>query len=83
MSRRTEELLQDYLDGRLSPDARERFEAEIEGDAALAARIEAYREQRRALRADVPDLSPGFYARARARFEQTVPERKPRSFPRL
>jgi hypothetical protein len=83
VSRRTEELLQDYLDGRLSPDARERFEAEIKGDAALAARIEAYREQRRALRTDVPDLSPGFYARARARFEETGPERKPRSFPRL
>jgi hypothetical protein len=77
VSRRTEELLQDYLDGRLSPEARERFEAEIEGDPELAALIEAYREQGRALREETPDLSPGFYTRARARFEESHDARKP------
>jgi hypothetical protein len=73
-------MLQDYLDGRLSPEERSEFEALLERDAGLAGRVEACREYGRALREDPPELPPGFYTRARARFEQEQAARKPRRF---
>jgi hypothetical protein len=66
----TEETLQDFLDGRLTGERRVEFEAQLESDAELAERVEAYRELGRALREEEPALSPGFYTRTRARFEQ-------------
>jgi anti-sigma-K factor RskA len=73
-------MLQDYLDGRLSPEERSEFEALLERDAGLAGQVEACREYGRALREDLPELPPGFYTRARARFEQEQAARKPRRF---
>ena len=72
MSRVTEEMLQDYLDDRLTAEQRTEFERLLESDAELAGRVEANREQGRALREDAPELSPGFYTRARARFEESA-----------
>jgi hypothetical protein len=64
-----EQRLQDYLDGRLSDGGREAFESQLEEDPELAKRLEFYREIRRSLRDGEEELSPRFYARARARFE--------------
>ena len=80
MNRPTEELLQDYLDGRLSQEERREFEALLERDADLAGQVEACREFGRALRHDLPELPPGFYTRARARFEESQAPKKPRFF---
>jgi len=68
----TDERLQDYLDGRLDDDERAEVEARLGEDPELARRVEAWREAGRALRDDPAELSPGFYARARDRFEQTA-----------
>jgi len=76
VNRVTEEMLQDYLDDRLTAEQRTEFETLLESDAELAGRVEACREQGRALREDAPELSPGFYTRARARFEESHPARK-------
>jgi hypothetical protein len=64
-------MLQDYLDGRLGDEARAEFEAMMESDPELAERVASYNEFGRALREDEPELSPGFYTRARARFEES------------
>jgi hypothetical protein len=76
VSRVTEEMLQDYLDGRLTAEQRAEIETLLGSDEELAGRVEAYREQGRALREDGPELSPGFYTRARARFEEAHPVKK-------
>ncbi len=71
MKRTTDEMLQDYLDGRLDNEARAEFEALMESDPELAERVESYRGIGQALRDEEPELSPGFYSRARARFEES------------
>jgi hypothetical protein len=76
VSRVTDDKLQEYLDGRLTAEQRAEFERLLESDEELAGRIEAYREQGRALREDGPELSPGFYTRVRARFEEARPVKK-------
>jgi len=68
----TDERLQDYLDGRLDDDARAEVEARLAKDPELARRVETWREAGRALRDDPAELPPGFYARARDRFEKTA-----------
>ena len=72
MDRKLEERLQDYLDGRMSADERARFEERLEGDADLAALVRADVESGNALRSGEDELSPGFYTRTRARFEESV-----------
>ena len=69
---RDENMLQDFLDGRLSDEERAGFEARMRDDADLAKRVDSARQIREALREDPEELSPGFYARARERFEQTT-----------
>jgi len=76
----TDKLLQDFLDHRLSPDAREEFEARLEHEPELARRLEDYRAIGHALRGETEELSPGFYTRARARFEQGPPVESRRWF---
>jgi anti-sigma factor RsiW len=76
----TDERLQDYLDGRLTDDERAEMDVLVRDDADLAARVEALTELGRALREDAAELSPGFYTRARARFEESVRPRTPRGF---
>jgi hypothetical protein len=68
-----EQRLQDYLDGRLSASERSEFEARLKADADLAGKARAAMALRQALQADAPELPPGFYARARDRFERTGP----------
>lgn len=68
----SDERLQDFLDGRLSERERAEMEALLEEDVELARRVEAWREIGHALRQDDGELPPGFYARARERFEQTA-----------
>ena len=63
-----ERRIHDYLDGRLDAGDRAAFEARLSADEALARRIEELRGVGTALRSPTPELSPGFYARARARF---------------
>ena len=76
----TDETLQDYLDGRLSDAARADFEALLRDDTELAARVESSKELGRALRDDPAELSPGFYTRTRARFEESTRKRPARGF---
>jgi len=66
---RPDERLQDYLDDRLSGPEKAAFEKRLESDPDLASRLAAYRSVGRALRETSEELSPGFYARARERFE--------------
>lgn len=66
---RLEQMLQDYLDDRLPAEERAAFEARMREDRELSARVEACRRIGSALREAPPELSPGFYTRARARFE--------------
>lgn len=66
---RNEDRIQDYLDGRLSGAERADFEARLRQDPELARRLDDYRKIGQALREEEPVLSPGFYTRARARFE--------------
>lgn len=72
MTKRHEEEreLQDYLDGRLSEEERERFEARLEREPELARRVATCREIGDSLREADEDLPPGFYTRARAAFEE-------------
>jgi hypothetical protein len=72
---RLDERLQDYLDDRLSGPERAAFEKRLENDPDLASRLEACRSIGRALREISDDLPPGFYARARERFETARPQR--------
>jgi hypothetical protein len=72
--------LQDFLDGRLSERERAEMEALLEEDVELARRVEAWREIGHTLRQDEGELPPGFYARARERFEQTARARPPWGF---
>jgi len=77
MSGRTDDrLLQDYLDGRLEDRERAAFEERLSHEPGLARKLEACREIGRALREDEPELSPGFYTRARARFEAAAKPRR-------
>lgn len=46
----SDELIGDYLDGRLDPKQESRLRAAIEGDPRLAARVEAYRAQDQGLK---------------------------------
>ena len=64
-----DKLLQDYLDARLPEAERSAFEERLAGDPDLARRVESYRRIGRELRESPADLPPGFYARARDRFE--------------
>lgn len=81
MSREDEDRqLQDYLDGRLSAEERAELEARLEEDAELAGRVESAREVGQALRAGDEDLSPGFYTRARAHFEESAGGKRRRLF---
>jgi hypothetical protein len=68
--------LNDYLDGRMGPEEHEAFERRLQGDPELERRVKEAREVHDALREGDEELSPGFYARAVARFEA---ERRPRS----
>lgn len=78
MSRTQDRRIHDYLDGRLSESERAEFEARLADDAGLAERVQRYREIGGALRDDDAELSPGFYARARAEFSaRQAPERHP------
>ncbi|MCP3978347.1 MAG: hypothetical protein GY716_03305 [bacterium] len=70
MSDAIERKIQDYLDGRLAPEDAEAFERRIAGDGALERRVEELREIGRALRDDGDSVSPGYYTRLRARFEE-------------
>lgn len=65
-----EERIHDYLDGRLSPDARATFEASLKRDSELAAKVDEYRGIGDALRESDGSLSPEFFARTRLRFEE-------------
>jgi hypothetical protein len=65
----------DYLDGRLTEEERRAFEARLGREPDLARTVEAYREAGRALRDEPVELPPGFYARARGRFEAGRPAR--------
>lgn len=62
------EQLQDYLDDRMSEAERSSFEARLADDPRLASRLVWHRSIAGDLRAPA-ELSPGFYTRARARFE--------------
>lgn len=72
-----ERWLHDYLDGRLSAKEQARAEERLRDDAELAARVEELREIGRTLREDSAELPPGFYTRARARFERSGKDRSP------
>jgi len=63
--------LQEYLDGRLSAEQRAAFEARLTREPALRAQLEGALEIRDALSSEPEALSPGFYTRARARFEES------------
>jgi len=65
-----EREVHDYLDGRLTVPERDAFEKRVQADPELARRLQTYDAVRRALRDSVIDPPPGFYARARARFEE-------------
>ncbi len=69
----TDELLQDYVDGRLSDAERTEVEGLLRADPDKARRVESWRVIGRTLRNEQAELSPGFYARARERFERSVP----------
>ena len=69
--------LQEYLDGRLSDEARERFEQRLAEDEELASRVAAARELREALRAEDEMLSPAFYTRTVAEFSSRQRRRLP------
>ena len=62
--------LEEYLDGRMTEGRRRAFEARVAADEGLARRIRAHRAAAEALRAEPESLSPAFYARLRARFEE-------------
>ena len=64
------QTLQDYLDGGLSSEERAAFEARLEREPALRREAESALELRSALGDEGPELGPGFYTRARARFEE-------------
>jgi hypothetical protein len=72
-----DDALQDYVDGRLSESACAAFERRLADDPDLRRRVEDYRAIRGALREDPAEVPPGFYARARARFEEAHPTRRP------
>jgi len=75
-----EKRMQEYLDGRLSESERSEFELRLEADAELQRAARAALELRKLLQEDAAELPPGFYARARERFERTVPARGRRWF---
>ena len=72
--------LQEYLDGRLSSERRAAFEARLESEPALRLELESALELRAALGEEGPELSPGFFARTRARFEESSRPTKGWSF---
>jgi negative regulator of sigma E activity len=75
--KKTDEALQDYVDGRLGDAERAELERRLADDPELRGRLEDYRAIRGALREAPPDLPPGFYTRARARFEEAQrPQRR-------
>jgi hypothetical protein len=78
MSHADERKLQDFLDGRMTDGERAAFQERLERDPELAHRVEAYREIGGALRGGDEELSPGFYTRARARFESATAAPAPR-----
>lgn len=61
--------LQEFLDGRMTEEQRVAFENRLARDRDLARRVATGQEIRRVLRAGDEQVSPGFYTRARARFE--------------
>ena len=75
--------LQDYLDGRLPESERVTAEARIRGDAALARRVREWRAIRESLRGEPVELPPGFYDRARVRFESSLRSRGRFPFSRI
>jgi hypothetical protein len=77
-----EREIQDYLDGRMSDEERRAFETRLATDDVLAKRVREERKLGEALRADLPELGPGFYQRLRTRFEERAgsPARPTRAF---
>ena len=74
-----ENELQDYLDGRMAEPRRRAFEARMAADDALARRVRSHRERSASLAGSDESLSPDFYVRLRARFEESKATR-PRGF---
>lgn len=75
MSRERNRWFQDYLDGRLRGPELEAAEARIRDDPELARRVETWSKVREVLR-EPAELPPGFYTRARARFEASARPRR-------
>src|SRR5262245_58500759 len=75
-----DDLLLDFVDGRLPEEERLRIEARLLEEPELARRVAAWQEIGRALREDPrPQLGPDFYVRARERFEREHGRRGPRA----
>lgn len=74
---RRQHELQEYLDGRMNDEERERFEQRLAGDEELATRVAAAQDLRKALRTDDETLSGAFYTRTVAEFSARQRRRLP------
>ena len=71
-----DDVLQDYLDGRLGDGDRAEFEKRLANEPELAKRVAESRAIGRVLRGAPAEVPPGFYARARERFEKAHAPRR-------
>ncbi len=71
-----DDVLQDYLDERLSDRERAAFEKRLASDPQLAKRAAEYRAIGGVLRDTPAEVPLGFYARARERFQKAHPQRR-------